>query len=69
MEGFLDDLPVDEDLGFGKPQKKKSDDVVYYHKVRCPKCGSENVTVETTRKPIRYHKCQDCGHTFKSVEI
>jgi hypothetical protein len=22
-----------------------------------------------TRRPIRYHKCRACGHTFKSTEL
>lgn len=69
MDGFLDDLPVDEDLGFGNLKKrKKKSDVIIYHKIRCPKCGGGNVPIHTTRKRIRYHKCDDCGHNFKSIE-
>jgi len=70
MDGFLDNLPVDDDLGFGRQRKKKieKDNVIYYYIMKCPKCGSEKITVVTTRRPLRYHKCDDCGHTFKSVE-
>lgn len=74
MSGFLDDLP---DLGLPdtitrrkkKPVKDEDGiDVVYYVKVRCPKCGSENCPVYSSEPPIRYHKCKDCSHPFKSVE-
>lgn len=69
--GFLNDLP-DLDLP-GKKRKKKSpgpdDQVVRYVRPRCPKCNSPNVPVYSSRDlPIRYHKCADCGHTFKSIE-
>ena len=37
--------------------------------VICPKCNSDKVPVyESSHLPIRYHKCSDCGHTFKSIE-
>jgi transposase-like protein len=42
---------------------------VVFHVVRCPGCKSKNT--EVTRKAnerIRYHKCRDCGQSFKSVE-
>ena len=41
---------------------------VIWYKIKCPVCGSENVPVYHTARPIRYHKCEDCGHTFKSIE-
>ncbi len=41
---------------------------VAYYPVRCPECGSTNQRVTRTQQPVRYHKCQDCDHTFKSVE-
>ena len=34
----------------------------------CPRCQSNRVRVTRTDKPTRYHKCDDCGQTFKSVE-
>jgi hypothetical protein len=34
----------------------------------CPSCGSPNVKVTSTRKPIRHHKCEACAARFKSVE-
>jgi len=41
---------------------------VIYHVLRCPDCQSEDVVVVRTERPVRYHKCWGCGHTFKSVE-
>lgn len=41
---------------------------VPYVTVTCPKCGSDQVRVTSTRRPIRRHKCRECQHTFKSVE-
>ena len=74
--GFLNDLP-DLDMP-GKRRKKKSpgqgapkseDKVIYYMRLRCPKCGGLNVPVyDSGHLPIRYHKCAECGHTFKSIE-
>ena len=72
MAGFLDDLP---DLGLPetpsrrrRPKKGNSFEVVYYIKVRCPKCGSEDCPVYSSEPPIRYHKCRACDHNFKSIE-
>jgi len=69
--GFLNDLP-ELDMP-ARRRKKKSpesqDQVVRYIKPRCPKCGSTNVPVyDSSHLPIRYHKCSDCGHAFKSIE-
>jgi len=40
-------------------------------KLKCPKCGSQNTSVEDTKnhadKIIRYRKC-DKGHSFKTYE-
>ena len=44
------------------------DGLTYYHVVRCPSCGSKDTKVTSTRKPIRHHKCKECGHCFKSTE-
>ena len=41
---------------------------VIYRPVRCPKCNSLKVKVTSTRRPVRHHKCEDCGERFKSVE-
>ena len=41
---------------------------VIWHVIKCPECGSTKVPVQHTNRPIRYHKCADCGETFKSVE-
>jgi transposase-like protein len=46
--------------------------LIVYPLIRCPVnqegCGSTNTKVARTKRPIRYHKCQDCGKSFKSVE-
>lgn len=41
---------------------------VTFHVLRCPCCRSEKVPVTRTMKPTRYHRCDNCGWTFKSVE-
>jgi len=41
---------------------------VAYVLLRCPHCRSQRTRVTSTRKPIRYHQCQDCMRPFKSVE-
>lgn len=75
--GFLDNLP-DLELGPVRRKKKKrrvdivksaeNTGPVIWHTIKCPNCGSEKVKVHTTRKPIRYLECLDCGHHFKAVE-
>lgn len=47
---------------------EKVEDTVEYVVIRCPKCTSENTKIYKHNRPIRYHKCQDCGHNFKSIE-
>jgi transposase-like protein len=46
----------------------RGDAVIYGH-TRCPACGSTKTRVGTTQRPVRYHKCVDCRHTFKSIEL
>ena len=41
---------------------------VIYHVLRCPKCDGTRCPVTHTDRPIRHHKCEDCGHPFQSVE-
>lgn len=41
---------------------------VQYIPLRCPQCKSKDVFCYATRPPIRYHKCKQCGISFKSVE-
>lgn len=48
--------------------------IVFYQRVYCPKCDCLHCPVTNTQpeidgKIIRHHKCQDCGHCFKSIEI
>ena len=73
MAGFLDDLPDLGDLEPEQPEaprRKRRKDFVPFVRVRCPACGSLRCPVYNTNHiPIRYHRCQDCGRTFKSVEI
>jgi len=72
MDGYWDNTP---ELEFPEPRRRKKkrppadNDVVYYTKVRCPKCGSDKCPVyDSSHLPIRYHKCCSCGFAFKSVE-
>lgn len=48
--------------------RKREGDAVIYHVLRCPKCKSPKIRVYRTMLPVRYHKCHECGHRFKSVE-
>ena len=55
-----------------KSETKDDDSVIYpaviYHVIKCPKCGSDNTKILTTKRPIRYHACSECGHGFRSIE-
>lgn len=42
--------------------------LVDYPVKRCPLCGHRRTLVQSTRKPIRYHKCKGCGGNFQSCE-
>lgn len=55
----------DEEDAVGEPAARQP---VRYVTTRCPSCGSADVKVTSTRRPIRHHKCQACGETFKSYE-
>lgn len=46
----------------------KQHQAVVYHVMRCPSSSGTRVLVTHTERPIRYHRCQDCRHRFKSVE-
>jgi len=50
------------------PAEPDPDALLIYRPIRCPKCGGGRTYVHTTRRPIRYHRCEDCKHRFKSVE-
>ena len=41
---------------------------VPYFVLKCPKCDSSRCRCYSSNPPIRYHKCNDCGYNFKSVE-
>jgi len=80
MSGFLDDVHIDLPGGGRrrrpvKPIKRKLPvntaggvKVVIWHVIRCPECGGKNAPCYATKRPLRYHKCKDCGAMFKSVE-
>ena len=55
----------------GEEEKKPINlqgDAVIYRPVRCPACNSKDISVTSTVKPVRYHKCNSCHKNFKSVE-
>ncbi len=66
---FLDDLP---ELDLPEPPRRPDrpdPDCVLWTRVGCPKCGSDNCPVTNSNHiPVRYHKCNNCGRTFKSIE-
>ncbi len=41
---------------------------VPYVRMRCPLCKSPKLRVTSTRGPIRWHRCGECEHKFKSFE-
>ena len=52
-----------------RPIEPADNPLVLYVRPRCPGCKSYRVPVyDSHNLPIRYHKCGDCGLTFKSVE-
>jgi transposase-like protein len=51
-----------------EPSGIDPDAPVAYQITHCPHCGSGCTKVTSTRKPIRHHKCMECGKTFKSHE-
>lgn len=36
---------------------------------RCPKCGARHPRTTGQHGRIRYHRCQECGLPFRSLEI
>ena len=48
--------------------EKERETAVAYQPVQCPNCRSTDVPVQRTVMPVRYHRCRQCGQTFKSVE-
>ena len=64
---YLEGLP---DMGFRRKRRGRDGDgeqVIVYPKFTCRECGGD-CPVYKTQGRVRYHKCNDCGHTFKSVE-
>lgn len=54
----------------GDAPEPQADDVLFEH-TRCGHCGSrQTLTTSTPGGPlgIRYHRCQDCEMTFRSVD-
>ncbi len=58
-----DDEEVRAEISAPEPTR-----VVPYTPVRCPECDSTECPVYKTKKPDRYHKCRNCGESFKSKE-
>lgn len=51
------------------PRESKTVNGVVWKKIRCPRCNSNRCPVKTTRGVKRYHKCENCGQNFKSLEM
>jgi predicted RNA-binding Zn-ribbon protein involved in translation (DUF1610 family) len=58
--------PGDETNGAEDPTTPSP---VIYQVVKCPVCDSSHTRVTSTRRPLRHHKCDDCGAGFKSHEL
>lgn len=69
---YLDNLP---DLNIKSKvvvqQTIQIKSVVKYIKNYCPKCQSpkQHVYSSSRNNRIRYHKCDDCGYLFRSIEV
>lgn len=61
--GHIFTHPITETIPPDKQPK-----AVIYHVLKCPQCRSAETTVTSSVRPVRYHKCDSCGHTFKSIE-
>ena len=55
----------------GKPETDQPKPVAYRASTRlqCPSCGSSRTVITSSPRPVRHHKCRDCGHCFKSCEL
>ncbi len=51
-----------------KEAREEAEKAAIYQPVQCPLCGSIDVPVQRTVKPVRYHQCRGCGANFKSIE-
>lgn len=52
-------------------QQEENQEIQYgvaYYVLRCPKCKSKKNKMYSSKPPIRYHKCLECGLNFKSIE-
>lgn len=43
-------------------------EAVVYVRVQCPECSGDDCPVTSTQRPVRHHRCRDCGCRFKSIE-
>ena len=50
------------------PEVKPEEYSVIFVPIKCPKCGSIKTRCIRSTRPVRYHKCQECGKNFKSIE-
>lgn len=66
-DGWLKDHIPDK-RPVGRPQTVEQNTSTIYRPIRCTKCNSKNISTYKTELPLRYHKCKNCGHNFKSVE-
>lgn len=45
-------------------------EITAYHILLCPKCNSKETKIASTRTDgVRHHKCEECTHSFKSIEV
>lgn len=74
--GWLKNVVPDrnKDMPAPPPAATSEDLMVIYVRLRCPICKSKRVHCykkdpdPVSGKVIRYHKCLDGGHKFKSIE-
>lgn len=56
-----------------KPREVKKSPTPIIERLKCEICGSTRIPVQRTKTmengtKVRYHKCRDCNHRFKTTE-
>lgn len=51
-------------------ERERGKEVVTWHPIRCPKCGSSDVRCDGKRKgeTVSYQQCRECEKRFKALE-
>ena len=70
-KGWLKGYVQPKEVQPAKDNSSETDSATYgviYYPIKCPKCGSKDNKCYKSMPPVRYHKCNNCGFSFKSRE-